>query len=197
MVGFLKLTLTGKAEIKDVVQGDASLKDEIDPASLVGVSIDPIKLMTGSLASAQDFSFRKLIQEKKVEDGKEWVENTDKKWYKPWTWFQEKGYYRQKYKTVKYIPAGDLAQEFFTPVEDGLYGNGESARKYALKQANRIAAAFNEEFSRLDNVLRAKLAELETIAADGKQAEERIAETERRLAWLETIKSKVASILEI
>lgn len=153
--------------------------------------------MGGTVPTANDFSVTKLVQSKEVENGKEWVENTNKKWYKPWTWFQENGYYRTKYKTVKYVPASDLAQEFFAPIKEIVVNDGELAQKHAIKQSNRIVASFNKEFERLDDVLKQKLSELESYATDKTQAEERIKETEKRLAWLEVIKNRVASILEI
>ena len=175
----------------------ASLTDEIDPATLAGISIEPLKLMASSVTAADNFSVNKLIKEKEVEDGQEWVVNTDKKWYKPWTWFQESGHYRTKYKKVKFVPADELAQTFFAPIQDRLFEDGEAARQYATKQSNRIAAAFSKEFKRLDNVLKHKLEQLESYAADSKLAKHRIEETEKNLKWLENITKKVASILEI
>lgn len=120
-----------------------------------------------------------------------------KKWYKPWTWFQESGYYRTKYKTVKYIIANELAQEFFAPIEETIVENGDMAYQHAVKQSNRIATSFNREFTRLDSVLKEKLSELESYATDKTKAEVRIKETESRLEWLEAIKNRVAAILEI
>lgn len=191
------LVKTSNALLQEYKKKLASLTSEIDTNALAGISIDPLKLMGGTVPTADEFSVTKLVQSKKVEDGKEWVENTNKKWYKPWTWFQEKGYYKTKYKTVKYVPASELAQEFFAPIEDNLGSNGELAHKYAIRQSNRIVASFNKEFERLDGVLKQKLAELESYATDKTQAEDRIKETEKRLAWLEVIKKRVASILEI
>ena len=78
-----------------------------------------------------------------------------------------------------------------------MFNNGEQALKYTIKQSNRIASSFNNEFKRLDSVLKQKLIELESYATDEKQAENRIKETEKRLIWLEEIKKRVASILEI
>lgn len=173
------------------------LKNELDFDDLAGISIDPLKLMAGSIPGKDDFSVDEFVQSKKVEDGETWVKNTDKKWYKPWTWLQESGYYKTKYKTVKYVPASDLAQEFFAPIKENVVNNGEFAHKYAIKQSNRIAASFNKEFERLDGVLKQKLSELESYATDKTQAEKRLKETERRLAWLEVIKKRVDSILEI
>lgn len=171
----------------------SSLTREID----LSISIDPLKLMGGTVPIADSFSVNKLVKSKEVEDGKEWVKNTNKKWYKPWTWGDEDGYYRTKYKTVKYVPASDLAQEFFAPIKENVLNNGEFAQKYAIKQSNRILASFNKEFDRLDGVLKQKLSELESYATDKTQAEKRIRETAERLEWLEEIKNHVTSILEI
>lgn len=174
----------------------ASLSEDLDQAGLTGITIDPLKLMGGSVI-ADAFSINNLLKSKEVEDGEEWVENTNKKWYKPWTWFQERGNYRPKYKTVKYVDASELAQEYLASVQEIVYDDGEAATKHALKQSNKIAKVFNTEFKRLDDMLKRKLAELESFASDKEKAEERIKETERKLAWLGEIKAKVESILEI
>lgn len=191
------LIATSNALLKQYKEKLASLTDEVDARTLSGISIEPMKLMAASIADADDFSISKLVKEKEVADGKEWVPNTDKKWYKPWTWFQESGHYRTKYKQVKYVLGKELAEEFFSPIQELLFENGESARQYAVKQSNRIAAAFNKEFKRLDDVLKGKLKQLESYASDSEKAEQRIKETEANLNWLSTITQKVTSILEI
>ena len=187
---------TGNALLAQYKNKLASLTEELKSTIISGINIDPLRLMGGSVVDG-DLLIKQLIQSKEVEDGKEWVENTDKKWYKPWTWFQEDGYYRQKYKTVKYVDASELAQDYLTPIEEGLRNNGNNACSHASKQSIKIAEAFNKEFKRLDNVLKGKLAELESFTTDKKKAEECIRETKCKLEWLETIKAKVESILEI
>jgi GTPase Era involved in 16S rRNA processing len=174
----------------------SSLTDEIDIHGIEGVRIDPLQLMGGSVVY-DEFSSNRFIKEKEVEDGREYVKNTDKKWYKPWTWFQESGYYRAKYKTVQYIDGKALADDFFKPVIRSIEDNGEAARKYAIEQSTKISDRFNAEFKHLDDVLKAKLTELESYATNQKQAEARIKESELKLEWLEQIKAKVESILEI
>ena len=154
--------------------------------------------MEGTVPTADTFSVTNLIQSKEVTNGREWVENTNKKWYKPWTWFQEKGYYKTKYKTVHYVPASDLAQEFFAPIKETVINNGELAQKYVIRQSNRIAASFNKEFERLDDMLKQKLSELESYATDKIASRKNVSKKrEKRLKWLEGIQKQVASILEI
>ncbi|GHU34071.1 hypothetical protein AGMMS50256_27200 [Betaproteobacteria bacterium] len=174
----------------------ASLSEELDINEIPGVKIDPLKLMSGSVI-ADNFSTREFVKVKIVEDGEEWIENTDKAWYKPWTWFDEFGYYRKKYKNVEFIDGSTLAQEFISPVEQGLYANGEAARKYALKQSKKFADSFNKEFARLDGILDIKLTELISFATERDKAQERIEESKGKLEWLERIQDKVESILEI
>ena len=191
------LITTSNALLDEYKKRLASLTQDIGSAGLSSITIDPLKLMGGSGVRADDFSVYKLVHSKEVEDGKEWVKNTDKKWYKPWTWFQESGYWRKKRKTVKYIDASELTQEFLSPIQEIVFEDGDNARQHAQKQSNRIATLFNQEFKRLDDVLKAKLADLESYATEQEKEEARVRESEAKLQWLETIKKEVESILEI
>lgn len=191
------LIKTCKSLLQEYKKKLGSLTSEIVLDTLAGITIDPLKLMGGSVPTADNFPVTKLVQSKEVKIGREWVENTEKKWYRPWTWFQEEGYYKNKYKTVRFVPAAELAQEFFDLIEDDLVSNGESACEQAGLRSEQIAELFNREFERLDGILKQKLAELESYATDKTQAEKRIEEAEKRLAWLEVIKKRVVSILEI
>jgi len=175
----------------------SSLTGELEGNLLSGIKIEPLKLMGGDIISSDAFSLKRFIKTKEVEEGEEWVVNTDKKWYKPWTWFQESGYWRKKYKNVKYIDAGEMADEFLQPVQNVIYEDGDNAVKYALEQSKKISKAFDKELKKLDDLLKNKLDELKSYATDKKQAEARIKESEEKLKWLEQIKSEVESILEI
>lgn len=175
----------------------ASLNEEFDSLIFSGINIDPLKLMNGTISSSDEFSIDRFIQTKEVEDGEEWVANTNKKWYKPWTWLEEKGYYRTKYKDVNYVKGEEIAQEFLAPIQELIWDNGEKAQKHALTQSKKISELFNKEFKKLDNILKGKLTELEECAKDKERVEERILESERNLKWLEDIKEKVEFILEI
>lgn len=174
-----------------------SLTDELEADSLTGIFIEPLKFMEGDITPIDSFSIEHMVQSKKVENGREWIENTNKKWYKPWTWFQERGYYRKKYKTVKYIDAGELADEYLSKIQTLIYDNGENTIKYATKQSVNILRAFKKEFEKLDNILKEKLDQLKSYATDRTRAEARIQESEERLEWLKSIKAEVESILDI
>lgn len=162
-----------------------------------GITIEPVKLMGGSIISSDSVPIEKFVKEKQEKVGEEFVKNTNKKWYKPWTWFEESGYWRDKYETVRYIPGDEIAEVFLMPVQANIDEFGNETRKYAVKQSEQIAKTFSLEFQRLDNVLKEKLSELESFATDQEQAEKRIDECEKKLEWLGMIRGKVESILEI
>ena len=191
------LIKTSTALLNEYRRKLSSLTDEIDPNLMGGIKIEPLKLMEGSVVTKQDIIVRKYIDTKPVEDGEEWVPNYEKKWYKPWTWFQESGYWRTKYKDVEYVEVEKMVQEFFAPIQESLWSSSDNVKKYVSEQSKEIAGAFEKEFSRLDKVLNSKLQELKNYATDKENAEKRIAECEERLEWLENIKNKVEAILAI
>ena len=161
------------------------------------VELNPFELMQGDIISDTSALISKMTKSEKVKVGAEWIANTDKKWYKPWTWFQEKGHYKEIYEDKEYVDGTELAQKFFAPIQELLYENSESAVEYAKKQTALIKKEFAKKFDELDAVLQSKLKELEICAKDNENIEARIKETQERLDWLEKIQNKVNGILEI
>lgn len=161
------------------------------------VELNPFELMQGDIISDTSALISKMTKSERVKVGEEWIANTDKKWYKPWTWFQEKGHYKEIYEDKEYVDGTELAQKFFAPIQELLYENSESAVEYAKKQTALIKKEFAKKFDELDAVLQSKLKELEVCAKDNENIEARIKETQERLDWLEKIQNKVNGILEI
>lgn len=194
------LVKTGNALLGEYRSKLASLAQEIDLGSK-GILIDPLKLMSNSVINS-NFSYSHLVREDQRVVGHESYEVKERTrgWFSGLRFWPKNEYvtkYREVYKTVKYINGSELSQQFLAPVQEALYKNGDEAQKYALKQSQYIAHRFNEEFKKLDDVLKVKLGELENYTTDKNRAEERILESERKLKWLEQIKAKVETILEI
>ena len=125
------------------------------------------------------------------------VENNNKKWYKPWTWFQESGHYRDIMETRNYVDGNALSTKLVLPVQKHLYENLQGATQYAREQTNFIKREFSKKFDELDQVLQQKLNELQECASDEKNAERRIRESQERLDWLENVQNEINAILEI
>lgn len=173
------------------------LAELVKEVNIDDVEIDPFKMMLGEIPTNTSSMISSLSKTERVKTGEKWVENTSRKWYKPWTLFQEKGHYVDIMEDREYIDGTGLAQKFFAPIEVTLYKNSENAVNYANEQTNIIKKDFAGKFDELDKVLKAKLDELKTCATDEQAAEERLADSKKKLEWLEDIQARVNSILDI
>jgi hypothetical protein len=189
------LIYIGNSLIKEYKNKLSSLVEQITIDNEI-VTIDPLQIMQGSLDLVNLLSDTYKIEDK-VPDGEEWVENYNKAWYKPWTWLQESGYYRKKYKTVEYLDVSKMAQDYLAPIGKFLRENQKAALAFAIEQSKKIAINFKNEVNRLDEVLNEKLSLLNNYVKDKDQANKRLKETEENLKWLNYIKSEVEQILEI
>lgn len=161
------------------------------------VSIDPFELMAGDISTDVSSLINNLTETERVKVDEVWVENTSKKWYKPWTWFQEKGHWKDIYEDKEYVDGTKLAQRFFAPIQEQLYENSNNAIEYAKAQTKKIKQDFSKKFVELDTVLKKKLQELEDCANDNMNVERRIRESQAKLKWLEEIQIKTKAILDI
>lgn len=173
------------------------ISDLAQEVSVGDVMIDPFEIMQGDISTDAVSLISKLTQTEQVKVGEKWVENIGKKWYKPWTWFQESGHYKSIYENQEFVDGTQLAQRFFAPIQERLYENNENAIAYAKEQTRKIKREFTKKFEELDEVLQNKLLELEECAADSANIEKRIRETKDRLEWLKNIQAKTKSILDI
>ena len=173
------------------------LADLVDEINVGDVVLDPFEMMCGEIPTNTSSIISDSTKTERVKTGEEWVKNTNKKWYKFWTWFQESGHYRDIYENREYIDGEELAHKFFAPIEENLYENSSAAQTYAKEETRRIKEAFASKFNELDKLLKSKLNELKECATDEKKAQQKLEEAQRRLDWLEEIRGKVNAILEI
>lgn len=163
------------------------------------LQIDPVKILSGEIESANRIAsiINSATETESVKVGEEWIENTNKKWYKPWTWFQEKGHWRSIYEDREFVDGKGLGDAFFAPVQENLRQNRDDINEATKKQVNKIKKEFKERFAELDRALKKKLAELEQCASDENAQDEIIRQTTERLNWLTDIQNRVNAILEI
>lgn len=187
---------TGNALLEAYKQKIMSLADEIGIED-DEIKFDPFELLKGDISGLGDSIKDELKHTKKVEDGHEWVPNSDKKWYKPWTWFQESGYLRTKYRNVEFIKFSELSEELLARIQIFMFENGSKAKYYANEAADNIVQLFTEKFAHIDLILSAKLFELERFTTDESIMDEEIKKTEEKVVWLNSMTDKVMSILDI
>ncbi|MBN1065540.1 dynamin family protein [Clostridium botulinum] len=185
-----------KALMNEYTERISSLTSELN---LGDIKIDTFALVQGDISTLENDQelINNLTSTESVKVGETWVENTDKKWYKPWTWLQDSGYYKDIFENVEYVDGGRLCNQFFAPIQASLIDNNKSAIEYAKKQSREVKKYFIKQFDDIDKVLKDKLNELEKYATDRKSIEEALNESKNKLSWLENIQNKVKEILEV
>lgn len=173
------------------------LSDLAEDLEVGSVNIAPISLMSGAINSNVSELITQLSQTEQVKVDEEWVENTSKRWYKPWTWLQKKGHWRDVMEDRTFIDKNQLAQQFFAPIEENLFMNRENAIRFAQQQTREVKRQFSLKFDELDRLLRAKMDELNECVDDKKNAEKRLKESQEKQAWLEDIQNQLNAILDI
>ena len=171
---------------------------EVPVKDMETIRLDPVTMVRGSII-AEKFTVDNLIKTERIEN-EEWIENTNKKWYKPWTWFQEKGYLRKTYKDHQYIEYSDFYQQYMKYIDYFLMQNVTEAEKYANEQIDKIEKQFLNRIQEINKKLKNKLASyrvmLEIQQKGEKEARKIIDKIEYKRKWLEEIQDKVGKILE-
>lgn len=179
------------------------ISDLVEEGVNIGsVNINPFEILNGEMNNMSNGTYISstisgLAKNEKVKVGEEWEENEEKRWYKPWTWFDEDGKIKAIYAEQEFVKKNELAQKFFAPLQTQLYNNCDSAVKHAKEQTNTIKSTFDSRFKEVDKVLEQKLAELELCTKNNKDLEKIIEEGEKRIAWLNSIQARIEDILAI
>jgi len=129
--------------------------------------------------------------------GEKWVENTNKKIYKPWTWFQSKGHWTGIYEDREYVDGTKVFDEYLKPVRGNFYENIMLAERQMDEQSKALKQFFLNELDKLEGVIKAKVTELRALTGNSKALEERIRDDRTKMQWLQDFLLRLDSILEI
>lgn len=188
---------TGNNLVEEYIKYIASLSIQCGTQLQIGIDLSQLTLNPLDKEALSARAISSLYKEEQVKSGEEWIENTNKRWWKPWTWGEEKGYWREIYKTHQFIEYRELSQKYFTPIQESLYSNGINAETFVEQQCKKIAAQFKNIFADLNGQLKDTLHTLEVYTTNENITEAELARAKRKREWLEDIQAEVNTILEI
>jgi len=127
----------------------------------------------------------------------EWVENTGKRWFKPWTWFQASGHYRTIYANREMVDYETVENEYLAPVMKSFMENIDSARSTAEEEAEKFKGFFMGELSKLETALRKKVEENEKLTQDQSSIDAMLEKERENIQWLDHFMRRLDRVLEI
>ena len=168
----------------------------------VGYELPPAAIL-GDVAtiSVQETLDSYTHSEGVYENRTETVKNTNKKWYKPWTWFE-----KSSYEVTKRVKVGEesfvnfsefIDEALFPQIESFEKETRDAASSWAKETESSFKKFFLEKLSELDGAIKAKIEEQEKALADQKHFNDMIEQNKRNLAWLNKFKEDLDDILTI
>lgn len=124
--------------------------------------------------------------------------NTDKKWYKPWTWFDDKYYTVDDYEKQEFVDFSEyLEREILPNIENSVETTRKTAFDWAIEEEKKFKKFFKEQLIKLDEAIQQKLSEKKQTLEDKCKFEDSIKENERNLTWISNFKNELDSLLSI
>lgn len=180
-------------EYKDYVDG---LFQETD-FSVGDFSVADSKMLLETYVPDADELMAKYQYEQKEKVGEHWVENTNKAWYKPWTWFDDAGWTEEEFAMRQYIDGEKVRDDYIAPIKQCFNDNLEAGRQQAMQEAEEFKQFFLGELNKLNKLLEDKLQEMEELAEDAKNIQGNIEKMQARKEWLSDFQQRMRTILEI
>ncbi|MHB9951326.1 hypothetical protein [Ligilactobacillus murinus] len=172
----------------------SSLKKEVSNDK---IELDPVSLMLGEVSLNVENMISESSETKEVVVGTEYVKNTNKRWFKPWTWFEDDGWNRDIIEERQFVDAKTFSQLFLNESQKSLYSNGEMGVKQAKKQVEELKKSFKKKFIELDSILQKKISKVKEYRISSGEKEKELEKIESRQTWLNEIRKEIDNILDI
>ena len=156
-----------------------------------------LKFLEEDIPDAQDIINNYKYDERYDTGETEWVKNQNKKWYKPWTWFQESGHYRTIYANREMVDYSTVYNDFVQPVIVNFGENISNAKNVANEEAEKFRKYFLGEIDKLEEKLKEKVKENEKLTKDHKNIVERLEKEKANMEWLNDFMERLERILTI
>ena len=156
-----------------------------------------VRFLEMDIPNAQEIINHYKYNERYDTGEEEWIENKNKKWYKPWTWFEESGHYRTIYANREMVDYTTVENEYLTPIIQSFNENLESAQNTAQEEAEQFKKFFLKQLDELQNALKKKVEENKKLTQSQSSIDAMIEAEKEKVAWLENFMTKLDAILEI
>lgn len=181
--------------VEDYKRYLAELNIGVDTNAL---SFNPANLVSGSLSDLSSIidDNTETVDESYYDDKYKWVPSK-KKWYNPFSWFNEGAHWEGKTieKYVDYVDMNEVASDYIVPFQKSLDDTKKDAVNHVKSETQRLKEHLKSELAKIDKVLNRKLDALSKTEADNKAKAEEIAVKEKNLKWLESIQNQVNNII--
>lgn len=136
------------------------------------------------------------VYKENVKVGSHQERNKNRKWYKPWTWSQDKYNIVPDYEDLvnfsKY-----LDDKIIPSIEESASSTKELAFDYAEEEEQKFKSFFKEQLDKLDDAVKSKLKEKQKSISSKEALEKTIEQNNKNLDWIKDFKKDLDLLLAI
>ena len=132
-----------------------------------------------------------------VKVGSEMKLNTNKKWYKPWTWFQDKYIEVPDYEKQDFANFSKNLERIGLNIEEFASSTSELVFDYAKEEEDKFKTFFKKQLDKLDDAVKSKLEEKQKSISSKEALEKTIEQNKKNIAWIKGFKQDLDSLLAI
>ncbi len=156
------------------------------------IEFSPFNLIAGDIPTDVSALIKNSTKSKEVPDGWEFSFSFNGSFW-PWNWSITK----PKFKSVSYVNAEILAQDYFSEVQSKLMENVNSAKSFANEQIENVKYNAREKFDEIDGIYKEKVGQLKSYKNDRALTENELNELRKRQEKLTEIRNEIEQMLEI
>lgn len=124
------------------------------------------------------------------------VENSDKKWYKPWTWLEPKYYdVTEKVGEKEFVDIRNIVQAYIGEISVVFNANIDSAKEDAYKRIYELKKYFNKRIEELNKIMLESIEELNKRTENEKVLQKDIKKTEEKINFIDEVNDKLIEIM--
>lgn len=172
----------------------------LNPLVFVAEDIHDLNTILNDYTSTKDEGGKQYVTEKESYQ----VKVKDSKWWNPFTWgdYHYETRYRDKQiqkwisKYVDYVNMSEVVNEYFEPLQVTLTEAQSAALRHVNSETDRIKKNLKNQLQDINEVLAAKLTELEESINDVNETEKEIKIKQDNLKWMNSIIDRVNRLIK-
>lgn len=178
-----------------VSQFKRSLEDLSIAMSDSEFCLKPIDFVAEELAELNSIIDKKT-KKKDIGDKERMIDNPNKHWYNPFTWFSPSKIKSPETKWESFVNMEDVIDEYLTPIQEQLLEARKAAENHIYEESARIKSNLLSKIEIISQLIQDRLTELSSLNASHDATAEQILAQESNLEWMRSIKRRVDNLIE-
>lgn len=134
-------------------------------------------------------------EEREVYVGTKTRSNTNKKWFKPWTWGESSTYEEDVYEAHEFVDMEKVINEYINPVDDYMEGLLQAAEEQARQQTDLFKQMFLEQLDLLEEAILKNIDRVQRLTTNQELVAEEVERRKANKVWLRQIIGKLDVLL--